>query len=64
MKSYHLSLGWTMKDLAWTLQTKLVATGKCTSKQHSHHDYGIYSTCIMEGSHRLGFENCIVKELR
>ena len=53
-----------MKDLAWTLQTKLVATGNCTSKQHSHHDYGIYSTCIMEGSHRLGFENCIVKELR
>ena len=42
MKSYHPSLGWTVKDQAWTLETKLLVTGRCMSKLHSHYDNGIY----------------------
>lgn len=42
MRSYHLSLGWTVKDLAWTLETKLVVTGRCMPKLHSYHSNGMY----------------------
>ena len=53
MKSYHPSSGWTVNDQAWTLETKLVVTGRCTSILHAHYDNGI--KMYHRWSHRFGF---------
>lgn len=50
MKRHPPNSGWTVKDLAWTLETKLVVTGRQTSKLHYHY-HMVYYKLLREGPH-------------